>query len=62
MIFPRWSIPTLYFENNEIGIEGEAHTYIELTENDYFRIPIEKEMIKNIYGSLTKYTKYALVN
>lgn len=44
-LFYRVTQSGLYFENNEIGTEGEAHTYIELTENDYVKIPIEKEMI-----------------
>ena len=37
----------LYYENKVIGLEGIANTYLELTENDYVRVPIKKEMIDN---------------
>jgi len=44
-LFYRVTNSGLYFENNEIGLEGKVNSYLELTENDYFKIPIEKEMI-----------------
>jgi len=44
-LFYRVTHSGLYYENNVIGLDGAASTYLELTENDYLRIPIKREMI-----------------
>jgi hypothetical protein len=44
-LFYRVTHSGLYYENNEMGMEGIVNTYLELTENDYLKIPIKKEMI-----------------
>ena len=44
-LFYRVTHSGLYYENNVVGLEGTANTYLELTENDYLRIPIKKDMI-----------------
>jgi len=44
-LFYRVTHGGLYYENNVVGLEGTANTYLELTENDYLKFPIKKEMI-----------------
>ena len=44
-LFYRVTHSGLYYENNVMGLEGIANTYLELTENDYLKIPIKKDMI-----------------
>ena len=44
-LFYRVTHSGLYYENNVMGLEGIVNTYLELTENDYLKIPIKKEMI-----------------
>jgi hypothetical protein len=49
-LFYRVTHSGLYYENKVIGLEGVANTYLELTENDYVRVPIKKEMIDNDFS------------
>lgn len=44
-LFYRVTHSGLYYENNVVGLEGMTNTYLELTENDYLKIPIKKDMI-----------------
>ena len=45
-LFYRVTHSGLYHENNVVGLEDVAHTYLELTEHDYLKVPIPKEMIE----------------
>ena len=41
-LFYRVTHSGLYYENNVVGLEGMANTYLELTENDYLKFPIKR--------------------